>query len=194
MKHLKKLIAFGFIAIGGACGDDDDGGGPSNVDTGLPESQPLGEVAPADLTNACNSVQAAVDERFNDDRLTRFLCEFVSALGTENQASCREAADDCLANPPEGASEMFEIEGASDIGCGELMGLEECQATVGEFEGCFNDALDAIDSFMAQFSCANAGNINLENMESGPLDEPPPSCAQLEMECPGSGFAGDEIQ
>jgi hypothetical protein len=193
MKHLKKLLALGFVALGAACGDDDDGGGPSNVDTGLPESQPLGEVTPAELMNACNSVQSAVDERFNDDRITRFVCEFVSALGTENQASCQDAAADCLANPPEGASEMLGFEG-SDIGCGELMGTEGCQATVGEFEGCFNDALDAIDAFMAQFSCANAGNINLESMESGPLDQPPSSCAQLEMECPGAGFGGGEIQ
>jgi len=194
MKHFIKLSLFGFLALGAACGDDDGGGGASNVDTGLPTSQPLAEVAPADLMNACESVQAAVNERFDDERITRFLCEFVSALGTENQASCREAADDCIANPPEGATEMLGFEGAADVGCGELMGVEECQATVGEFEGCFNDTLDAVDAFMEQFSCANAGNIDLESMESGPLDQPPASCAQLEMECPGTGFGGGEIQ
>jgi hypothetical protein len=58
-----------------------------------------------------------------------------------------------------------------------------------------NDAFRTIDQFMADFSCANAASISTESLEDmgGPLDQPPSSCTQLEMECPGSGF-GTEIQ
>ncbi len=195
MKYLNKSFIFGFLALGAACGGDSDGGGGGgNVDTGLEESQPLSDVSAADFTEACNSIQATVEARFGEDRVTEFGCEIGAAFISEDAASCRDFRDDCIANPPEMGDEGMDLGSATDLGCGSPTGLEDCDVTVGEFESCLNESLDAIDAFIGQFTCANAGNIDLEQAQMDPLAEPPQSCARLRTECPEAGFGGEQPQ
>ena len=200
MKHLKKLLFVGFVGVGAACGGDSDGGGSGRADTGLPPAQELGDVTPAEFERACNSVQASVDRRFSQERIDRLICELLGASFSNDAGTCRDVAADCIANPPAELEEVMteDVAGMPELGCGEGPGaanFEGCTATVGEFETCINDALGLIDQFFEQFSCAHAGNVDLAAlMDSGPLDEPPPSCVALDMECPGAGIGVEEPQ
>lgn len=199
MKRLLKFGVLAFVGLGAACGDDDGGDGANQLDTGLPANQPLGELTPAQFTDACNSVEASIQTRFSDDRLTRFACEFIGAALSADSASCRDFADDCVANPPAelDASMMGDITEAVDLGCTEGSSFEGCELTVADFESCVNDALAQVDQGFSELGCVNAASITLQTDPStlmGALDVQPQSCARIATQCPGTSFPADEPQ
>jgi hypothetical protein len=196
MKHLIKFGVLAFVGLGAACGGD-GGGGDNQVDTGLPETQPLSELTPAQVTNACNSVETTLEARFGGDRLTRLACELFGAAVSDDPAACRDVADDCIANPPAGLDEtmMGDLSEATDLGCTEGSSFEGCELTIADFESCINDALVQVDQFFSELGCSNAASVTLAtdpSMMMGPPPEQPQSCTRLETECPESTFPNDE--
>ena len=192
MKHLKKLALCALIGLGAACGDDDGGGsGATQVDTGVPEATVLADVTPAQFMQLCTSVGNALEANLGSERFTRGICEAVGAIATDDAASCRDLADQCVSD---GAGGVDVGTGVEDFECGDIAQFEGCSVTIAQFETCLNDALSTLNRFFEELSCAHAGTINQSTMPMPP-EEAPASCTRLESECPGSGLGiGDMIQ
>lgn len=189
MKLIRKSLSIGCLLLAAQCGGDSDGGGASgNVDTGIEETTPLGDVTPEQAAQACESLEAAVDVRFSSERQTRATCEVLGALVAADPGSCRDVAAQCVSDPPEGLDEMGEIPTAEDLteaGCGDVSAYEGCTATIGEYETCLNDQLDVFDQLLEQFGCDNAP-IDISEFPADGADIPTASsCTAFDMKCPG---------
>jgi hypothetical protein len=171
----------------GCGGDDDDSGG--DVSTGLAPSTLLSDVSDQDAASACQRLQSGFERSFPEAELTRAFCTVVAATATETEAACEALRDDCIdeANT-NGSDTMMALEDSGlELDCDGDSTLSECTGgTVGDLEACFNDTLDLLDATLSQFSCAQAGMVDMESF--GADVEEPASCAAVQ--CPDDSPTG----
>lgn len=192
MKYLTKLVLLSvstLIGGGAACGDDDGGGGggAAPIDTGLPDSTELQDVTTEQFDQICDSLRDGLDRRFSEERTTRLFCEILGAQLTDDPSGCRDFAEECADQGGEDAAEALSI--SDQFECGSVDMLEGCGVTIGEYETCLNDALNAFDAYFSSVGCANAASaetLDLDDSLAGV--ERPASCTALESACPGVGL------
>lgn len=181
MKIVNRALAVVLTActgIGAAvgCGGDSDSGG--SADTGLPPTQLLSDVTPSEARQACEAVVDSFQRRFSQERITRATCTIAAALQSENASACNSFRDGCIENAMEPGSEtMMELEiGFDDPEQCEMAEFPDCgDTTVADLETCLADAQELMDAVLTRFDCSDAGNIDLDDIESLGF-EPPASC------------------
>jgi hypothetical protein len=194
---LVSLVSLSFVLAGlaaGCGGDSDDGEAPApsgQVDTGLPESMVLSDVTSAQYLQACQSVKTAVSMRLNRDTLTPPVCEVVGASQTDTADQCQALASLCVDQLKSGNSPLFDVsmlDFGNDIQCdGDVTDLDDCGITVGQFETCSNDTIDAVEKALADRSCAHAATVGREALTQLTMIQSmatPPSCEPLQSRCP----------
>lgn len=206
MRNIEKMALAWGLLLGLACGgdsdsdtDDDDGpggGGSGTIDTGLPEATRLQDVSAEQYSNACESLREDVSARLGPDVATRGVCEAYGAALNDSPAQCRSAADTCVQQVNGGTNPIFTREQLdfTNFECGDVGELENCSVTVGEFETCLQDQVEAYEALIANNSCDNAASVSIADglaltMNLGSMS--PPSCANVEQQCPGVGPFGN---
>lgn len=149
------------------CGDDDGGGG-----SGVSNSKKINELSAAEFKRVCEDFQkkfASVDDAGNEAICT------VQGLVAESTTdeSCTEARDSCL--------KEAEPEESFDCDDGPEETMEDCDATVGEFNACVSAVVDAFEDWASKITC-DTEISELEDFEdSGPKE--PAACAKLDEAC-----------
>jgi hypothetical protein len=203
MRQIEKVALACGLLLALACGgesDSDDGnepnggGGSGAVDTGLPEATPLREVTAEQYSNACESLRQDVEARLGPDIATRGVCEAYGAALVDAPAQCRSTADTCVQQANAGTQPFFSREDVdfTNFECGDVGDLQDCSVTVGEFETCVDDQIEAFETLISDNNCANAASVSLADlaalMNLGATS--PPSCANVQQQCPGIGPFG----
>jgi hypothetical protein len=202
MKYLVKsaavLLTSGLLASLGCGGESDDegpsgAGGSGNsgqVDTGLPEQTPLGDVSAAQYAAACASLQSSVDSRLGPDVTVPGACEIVGAAAVNTESACQTQADTCRGQVEDGTHPFLTREALdiSDVGCqGDVTDLEGCGVTVGQFEACLEDRLIAFERLLSENGCANSNSVDFASaaalLDFGNMATPP-SCMPIQAQCP----------
>jgi len=142
---------------------DDDVADPSFEPTSVPESKPIDELDEEEEQDFCEEASVWAEDILLDD-LPRILCntsaigESAQGDGTVDLAACQAARDACLEDP-----EVIEDLDADDLQCN-FEGVESCDATVGEFSSCFEEAAQLLDRSADAITCERfaAGDIPQE--------------------------------
>ncbi len=161
------------LALG--CGGDSSG---NPADTGLPPTQLLSDVTPAEGTRACGRIRGSFESRFNIDSLIEAACTMAAAANTTSASSCSNLRDTCIEESMDPDSELmmaFDLD-AIDFGC-ETVNLSQCgDATVADLETCFGETFDLLDGALHRFDCSDAGSVTEADLE-GFTFAPPESCS-----------------
>ena len=171
--------------LGSGCGGDSDSSGPA--DTGLPPTQLLSDVTPAEATQACERIRASFQQRFNDDSLGRAFCTLFSAASTTTPSACNSARDACIEEAMQPGSDIMMMldTGAIDFGC-EAADIGDCgDATVGDLETCFGDTLNLLDAVLNRFDCNDAGMVEADDLEG--IDFAPAQSCEV-VSCNGTSM------
>jgi len=179
------------LLLVGVWGCGGGGSGPKEIDTGLPEATQLKDVTAAQATSACENLQSSVESRFAATLTERRICEMVGAFSTTTAAECQQIADACVqqnASAEVMAAEDFDV--AEGLSCNDgAASFAGCSVTVGEYEDCLNSQISQVEALFKSFSCANAGNLSMDDLDVGGTLENPasdPACEHLAAECPAA--------
>jgi hypothetical protein len=207
MKSRIRNVLLGFSALSsiGACGSDSSSKGADGevtVYTGLPSDQKFSSLTDAEIQSACKSVSEAAASFATPDRSLRSNCFGKGLAGaitasadggslTVDVAKCQMLTDACVADP---ASAGVEVDAEGDTGI-DCMGADpaefaDCEATVGEFEGCMNKILASYRQLLSSLTCANGQTLL---MSGGPMPADTstiPECMSLSTKCPNVELPG----
>jgi hypothetical protein len=182
-------LGAGFAA---GCGGD-SGSNSGDVSTGLASEKQLSDVTPAEAQTACENLAAGLGRRLNPDTLKGAVCTLVALSSSTTPSSCAQVRDACLEEAEQqGTPTMMLLEDSVEFECDGEANISSCgDATVGELEACFNDTLDQLTAALNQFSCADAGTVDAEDVAafSEGSYEPAASCDGLSC-ASGSPFGG----
>jgi hypothetical protein len=178
------------LACGGEGGSE--GGNAGDLDTGLPEETPLGQVTSEQYTAACEGLRDGASSRLGPDKTVRGACEIFGAALTNDPSMCRDGADDCVVQTENGTHPLLSTE-ALDVTAfecaGDVNNLTGCTVTVGELETCMSDRLAAFERLLSENTCNEAASIDLVsamNLAHFAGMDSPASCDRLEAECPAA--------
>lgn len=169
----KSWLLAGVLGASAAfgCGDDDGGGASSG--------KQISELSESELKSVCQYVQKRMTRI--SAALTELSCT-AEGLGSDDE--CAETRSDCI-----DAAKDEPIDPDFELDCDEPPeGIEDCDATVGEFEKCAEDLAKAAESYTKKLTCSS----DLEDVEELETEGPPnpASCKKLDAAC-GLGF-GEE--
>lgn len=195
-----------------ACGGDDDSGngGGGGVDTGLPTSDKLSSLDPADGKKVCESLATSFNSILSDADKKRISCvvlalpQSISASSDGKLVGDVSKCDGLVAKCENGEKisdqpPAFEVEDKfiDENECTEAnasANFNGCEATVGEFEECVNQMRSL---FLAKFkliACASLSDPQKLMTEVGAdVDiKSEPKCQALSTKCPDVEFGGDD--
>jgi hypothetical protein len=171
------------------CGSDDSHGADSTpFASGIPGDKTFDGLSDADVTNLCASLGKYLS---TDPGLREATCHFAgfgialsaglfgATSDADLQKMCTDTEARCKDTPWESTQST----------CSKP--TSACNATVGEFEACVTDFIDAATQAFATLpACSSITNASLKMLGSGgnggmPMAEAPPSCKALEQKCPG---------
>lgn len=209
MVEVRSRLFLHTIALGllTACGGSS---GNSGVVTGLPAEQKLSTLSDAEVQQACRSLDEGSRSVIPDSAFMRVAClpSGVQAGFTEtssgvslDMAKCQSALDACvmeLTKQSEGpvAVKVPGLEDDDDS-CSDARATDVagCDATVGEYETCYNLVLNEMQRKMAEFTCQNAETVYSSTYDRSFHPEQIPQCQALMEKCPdaelGIPFGGD---
>jgi hypothetical protein len=181
-----------------ACGSDDDK--TPEASTGLPAEAKLSELESAETPALCDAIEEGIDEVLPESEVKRLSCTFAAVLSmnlTEESTKidvdeCESYVDDCLAgekSSENGAS--LDLEGwSSQTTCDQAAvaaDIQECEATVAEYEACLNDALQTFVTFRDALRCSALGDPDKVREVFSSMPDPSTSdaCKPLEQKCAG---------
>lgn len=175
-----------------ACGGDDDGS--SRISTGLPADQKLSSFDPGETKKACEALSDGLMSVITSREVLRTQC--VSLGISENAtardgklevdvAACQKTADACVEDPDAYDIDESSIVDASSCNASNTTGaLAHCDATVAEYEACFNEMVQVLRRSLAAITCAQ-GNALANSEESDAFDPGSvPQCQSFTTKCP----------
>jgi hypothetical protein len=172
-----------------ACGDDDAPSGTA-VDTGLPENQKLSSLSDGDVKKACSGWAASINATLTQRELDRVACTpnaiSASTSGAKvDVAKCNDLVDMCVSSSVEhDDDDDMKVLEDDDCASSEVDdSLKECDATVGEYEGCAGAVLAQIKRQLSAIQCS----APLDDSQSNPvaLDVSKlPACQAIRTKCP----------
>ena len=166
-----------------------------SVDTGLPEATPLQDVTAEQYSNACESLRRDVDARLGPDIATRGVCEAYGAGLMDAPAQCRSTADTCVQQVNAGTQPSVSREQTS-ISPTSNAATSVSSRTVASPSASSRPASRTRSwpskRLIADNNCNNAASVSLADlaalMNLGATS--PPSCANVQQQCPGVGPFG----
>jgi hypothetical protein len=165
------------LAVGLSCGDGDPEFNPQSV----PADKPVQDLDPMEQTNFCEEATAWAEEFFADN-LPRLQCRLAgfeagAAEGSFDAQACRAAEQQCLADPPE---DEFDDDEAS---CNFEDLDPSCDATVGQFADCFEQAAKLTDRLVDALACDKIASGDVPDESEFQLGA---ACDALLENCSGS--------
>ena len=178
------MLAVCFGLAFGACDSSD--GGSSEIDLGS-DDKVASSLTEAEATSACEKAQKKMAGTGDGEAQKHMICVtmglMVKSFGGDD-AACQTNYDECMkAEPQEPTDEDETQDGCEDA----YADLQECDATLGEIEACFNDMLAAQDAAydaLLDVTCSSTAE-ELEALQGEDGFEEPASCVALEKTCPG---------
>jgi hypothetical protein len=157
--------AGGGSKTGGSGPTGTGGAAPDSPGAGLPNDAVLSHLTPAQATQLC---EQSIAYSRGPACLAAGWMAAVLSVGADAEAACQSMNDECLA-----ASTTGDCATASQD-------LEDCSATVAEYDQCSVDSIEAIADALGGTTCATI------DMAAQPSSEDPASCQTLETKCPGA--------
>lgn len=192
---MRMSEAAAVLLLVGVWGCGGGSSGPKGVDTGLDEDLALQDVSATQAQSACENLQDGIEGRFAAMFTERRVCEMVGAFSSTSPSECSTIADACVQQGAGNIQEEIDASEGLDCNAGPAA-FAGCNVTVGEYEDCLSAQLSQVETVFKSFSCANAGNLNMDNLDFGATLSTPasvPACDRLAAECPGaSPFGGSE--
>ena len=183
------LILLGSASVTGCGGDDSHSGGSTPFASGVPGDKKFSNLSDTDVANLCASLGKYLS---TDPGLREATCHsagfsaavaasfFGTATDADLQKACSDLEAKCKDTPPESVQSTCSKPASA------------CSATVGEFEACVTDFINAASqAFAALPACSSITNASIKMLiasgSSGGMTmaEAPPSCKTLEQKCPG---------
>lgn len=170
-----------------ACGDDvaDANFEPESV----PESKPIDDLDEDEEEALCEEAIAWAEDVVGDQLPTILCNSFAIGVsfnpdGSLDLAECRSQRNACLNDPDVTVDVDFDEEG---LECN-FTGIERCNATVGEFSDCFEEAARLLDQTAAQVTCERVAGGNIPNDSDFTVSA---RCEALFERCSGDSTEGD---
>lgn len=145
-----SLLVTGLLACSlTACNDEVSE--PTFEPTSVPESKPVDDLDEDEQQTFCEEAQDWAQDVIGDD-LPRLLCNSegitagVQDDGGFDVATCKATRDSCLSEPSEIELDEQNLECDFDA-------VETCDATVGEFSSCFEEAARLLDRAVKATTC-----------------------------------------
>jgi hypothetical protein len=171
MRTSVSLLAAALLALS-SCGDS------RTVDFPVDDGKTMDTLTPAEAQAMCASLVSYTDESVKVACLAQGLGARFEMMGS--QEACEAAVASCEA---ELQAQMPTCELAQGLR------LENCSATVGEYEMCINDSLAMMDELKSKLSCSASleelTKFYLEYLETNSAPQLPASCQTLQAKCPG---------
>lgn len=164
MHHrLSLVVVTALVATASACT------GP----TGIKGSKKISELSADERKEACENAAAYFEAEVGVERIQRTLCVATSVgpvlLSGGGVAECEAAVDLCLMNPPMESGTttcVFDND-------------QSCEATIEEWETCYDDQIAAIIKVNDATTCEAAINGTIPEPDYGA------NCMALAQKCPG---------
>ena len=178
------------LVLAAACGGGSGGGG-GTVNSGLPPDEKLSELDDASLQKICQAFDDGYNSAITPSDSVRVEC---TGTAIESSASnvngeivvdvqkCQQMADACVANPPQNVTDDS---AAPDLDCTTAMqnsNLQNCGATVHEFEACVNAMISEVENLRAMLTCANGKMLLSSDQDINFASLP--ECKSLQTDCP----------
>jgi hypothetical protein len=183
MQRRAARIVFVMGLIAGCGGDD----GSAGVSTGLPTQQKLSTLDDDEVKQACRSVSDAAMMVITPSAIQRASClslgvqAGLNGSGSEAKvdvAKCQQAVDTCVSSAGKETKDNYECDSAS------ANDVQGCEATVGEYETCFNSFLNLLQQRLTQLTCQNAEKLSGSAYEQDVDASSIPDCQNLMTKCP----------
>lgn len=159
-----------------ACDDDDR---PRYV-SGVDQDAPVSDLDDEDLREICSSFDGYVNAYVDVQTLATLVCLPAAIVGNLSSelcdASLRACIDTFKLSPPVQVSARAQ----SDQVCFE--NLQQCEATVGQLEGCVNVNVDLALNILDRLSCNRAGDAAYRDMVQ-PMADLVNVCADVNDAC-----------
>lgn len=175
-----------------ACSSSDDKSGPGAVSS-VDSSKALSGLSDADAKQLCKDAQSYTEKQMASVDSKKYSCGMTGLMAAgmagaetdeELQSKCKEAASECMSKP---AEKDPGTDGQQEDPCADpKKELANCDATVGEYNQCMSDSMDAWKAYANKDVCAEAKIGGSSGDESAGLAEPE-SCKALNAKCPGLG-------
>lgn len=169
------------VLLAPACDEDD---GPPPFETSVDEDKPIGELDEDEQADFCEDATAWVSQPEVRDELRRLACfsaglsgGYTDQSGEFDRAGCQQAYEACL-------NDLGDFE-AAECNFTDL----QCEASVGEYIACQEEALRQAAELLGSFSCETFDPVEFaeQNQDQTQL---PPACEALYEKCPELG--GDD--
>lgn len=180
------------MAMATACGGGD---ATSGISTGLPVEQKLSTLSDADVQQACRALNEGSALVVNPDDLKRVAClpYGLQASATQsngkisvNVSQCQQVVDACVSDADDDAGPVtagYE-NNADDCSSASSADLKGCDATVGEYETCFNLLLGEVQRRLGEMTCQNAEMLASQGYDNDLDPASIPQCETLMTQCP----------
>ena len=188
-----QTIVLGWMT---ACGGDS---GTSGVVTGLPSEQKLSTLSDAEVQQACRSLDEGSRTVIPESMFFRVACLATAASAgftetssgvTVDTTKCQSALDACVmeltkqSEGPVGVTIPGLEEDEEDCSDARSTDVAGCEATVGEYETCYNLVLNEMRQKMGEFTCQNAMTVYSSTYDRSFHPEEIPQCQTLREKCP----------
>ena len=173
----KVMILAAFLMMGSAC---DIGG----LNLGR-DGKAVSSLSEADQQAACEDIEAYYENKIPEAEQKRAACTLAGAFAAafsspttdaELQMACATARDECI-----NSNETSEEEGEDSCAFDNIP--DDCEATIGEVELCYEEQIEQTKQAFAELDCANLTLDEMEDMMEA-TDTTPESCKTLQEKCP----------
>jgi hypothetical protein len=172
------LIMLAFVGVS-ACGDDDE---RSGYRTGVrDDTATVSTLGDADKQKICRSLDAHLNVTINFEEAARLACLPPSILLSSSREDCETRLAACVANAP--APLRVRADAMNQQVCYDS--LAQCNASVGDIEGCVDVSLDAALDFLERVSCARYSDANVRSTAT--TMQSARSCAEISATCDDFG-------
>ncbi len=169
-------LCLGLLCAGllSACDDDDR---PRYV-SGVDEDAPVSELEDDDLREICRTFDGYVNAYVDVQTLATVACLPLAIVTSFDDQTCRNVLRECVDNFH--LPVQVSARAQSDQVCFE--DLRQCEATVGQLEGCVNVNVDLALNILDRLSCNRAGDPAYRNMVQ-PMADLVSVCADVNDAC-----------
>jgi hypothetical protein len=171
------MVALTAVACGGSSDSDESGGSSGKIETSIPEGTLASELSDEQTKELCQAAGDAAQATLGSAAVKGYGCGFTAYLAASftpnDDSACTRFYDECMKAPVE-TDDADECEKPSSA----------CQATVGELQACWNDALaQSLEGLSQLPGCDDVGKADAIGEEPAAVDMPA-SCEVVQQKCP----------
>jgi len=175
---LNFLLSLSLLTLA-ACSDDDERVG---YRTGIKDdTATVATLDDDDKQKICRSLDAHLDVTISFDEVARLACLPPAVLLSSSREECESKLAACVADAPPPL--RVRAQAMNEQVCYDS--LAQCNASVGEIEGCVNVSLDAALDFLERVTCARYSDDEVRSTASSM--QTARSCADVSATCDDFG-------